>query len=508
MAGLALYGCLTGLFNSDERVTLGHRLESVKILPDYGENDPDLYGDITDQAVSRIEIESPHRKRGFCLTVTTDDRDKGFPSSWSGALDQNCVGVDDDGPRLVLVSAGNTPRDERHKYSDCNHFYGVEDPAQAWNAITVGAFTEKVVIESPEYADWRSVAAEPGRLSPASRTSLIWGNRSWPLKPEIVMEGGNNAIDPSTDRADDVDDLSLLTTCLEPTGKMLTTSGETSGATALASRYAAIILANYPDLWPETVRGLLIHSARWTDAMLNEFPKKNRESRLRCYGYGVPDLDRALGSVANAATVIIEDSLQPYGEVVTVKDGKKTRDIKTKDMHLHEIPWPTRVLETMGETEIRLRVTLSYFIEPSPGQLGWTRQHAYRSHGLRFDVKRPLETHKDFHKRLSKAAQDEDEDAVDHGKDNRNWAVGLKLRNKGSIHSDTWTGTAAELATCGHIAVYTVSGWWKDRGHLKQWNRQARYSLIVTIETDETDVDLYTPIANQIGVAIETDTEA
>jgi hypothetical protein len=78
------------------------------------------------------------------------------------------------------------------------------------------------------------------------------------------------------------------------------------------------------------------------------------------------------------------------------------------------------------------------------------------------------------------------------------------LRRKGSLHSDTWSGTAAQLAECGVIAVFPVTGWWKERPHLNRWDRQARYSLLVSIETDSTEVDLYTPIAAQIGVPVET----
>ena len=35
---------------------------------------------------------------------------------------------------------------------------------------------------------------------------------------------------------------------------------------ALAARLATMVQAQYPALWPETVRALLVHSARWTDA--------------------------------------------------------------------------------------------------------------------------------------------------------------------------------------------------------------------------------------------------
>jgi len=45
-------------------------------------------------------------------------------------------------------------------------------------------------------------------------------------------------------------------------------------------------------------------------------------------------------------------------------------------------------------------------------------------------------------------------------------------------------------------------GWWNKRQHLGAWGRTARYSLIVTIATPEVETDLYTPVANQIGVPI------
>ncbi|MDA8564133.1 S8 family serine peptidase [Mariniblastus sp.] len=342
-------------------------------------------------------------------------------------------------------------------------------------------------------------------MSPASCTSHVWNDRSWPIKPDIVMEGGNNAIDPDTNQADNVDDLSLLTTRVDLTGPILTTTGDTSGAAALAARYAAIINARYPALWPESVRGMLVHSARWTGKMLEQVPGKkvrDYENRLRCFGYGVPNLDRALTSIESSATLIIQGSMQPFHQVEALKDdGKPSKRIATKDMHVHTLPWPVRVLQDLGEVEVRMRVTLSFFIEPSPGRRGWTRKHRYQSHGLLFEVKRPTETTSDLLKRVSDAARDENED-ISFGSDTRNWLFGDRLRRKGSIHSDVWTGTAAELAASEAIAIYPVTGWWKERHHLGRWNRQARYSLIVTLETDAEDVDLYTPIANEI--AIET----
>lgn len=57
MSGLALYGDLTRHLASGDEFPLTHRLESVKILPDRGQNDPDLYGYITASAVGVAEVQ-------------------------------------------------------------------------------------------------------------------------------------------------------------------------------------------------------------------------------------------------------------------------------------------------------------------------------------------------------------------------------------------------------------------------------------------------------------------
>jgi len=104
---------------------------------------------------------------------------------------------------------------------------------------------------------------------------------------------------------------------------------------------------------------------------------------IRRYGYGVPDLARAIRSLSNDVTMVIEGTVQPY--------AASGEGIKTKDMILHDLPWPVDVLEGLGQTIVQMKSTLSYFIEPNPGERGWTQRHRYSSHGLRFAVKRSEE---------------------------------------------------------------------------------------------------------------------
>ena len=148
-------------------------------------------------------------------------------------------------------------------------------------------------------------------------------------------------------------------------------------------------------------------------------------------------------------------------------------------------------------------MTLSYFIEPSPNSVGWGVNHRYASHGLRFDVIRPLEGVDDFKKRVSRTEWEDPKVRPRSVEETREWVIGSNGRTHGSIHSDWWEGKAVALARCNRIAVYPVTGWWKERQHLGRHDRQARYSLIVTIETARTDVDLYTPISQDVNVQTE-----
>jgi hypothetical protein len=503
MAGVALYGeRLADHLAGNAPVVLRHRLESVRILPPRPlANDPRLYGYITSQAASLVEITAPTRLRTFCLPVTTDGRDLGKPSSWSGVVDQLCAGIADENPRLFVISAGNTDPAQRHRYPESNDTDPVQDPAQAWNAVTVGAYTDLWEFDqaNPQFSGCVAIAPR-GDLSPSSTTSLSW-NRDWPIKPDVVLEGGNQVMRPGTATVFDPEQMAMLTTAHATAGTLLVDFRDTSAAAAQAARMASILQAEYPNLWPETVRALLIHSAEWTDAMRRAFGARQRDlvNRLRRYGYGVPSLARARHSARNSLTLIVQQTIQPY--------VKEAGVVKTKDMGLHELPWPKEQLLALGEKTVTMRVTLSYFIEPKPGRReGFVKtRHRYQSHGLRFEVRRPEETLDQFRQRVSKAARDEDDEYEPVG-DASGWELGPQVRTRGSVHSDWWTGSAAALANSGHIAVYPVSGWWREaKGH--HWTKEARYALVVTIRTEEQHIDIYTPVKAMIEVPVPVETE-
>lgn len=492
MAGLAAWGDLSFALESEHPHVIKHKIESIKLLRYPGDNKDKHLGQVTADGISESEIANYERKRIYTLALSAkDSKDRGKPSAWSAALDSlasDYIG-ENQYPRLFVVCAGNTGDDltSLKEYPQYNELQDVHDPGQSWNVITVGAYTNKVNI-TDEGADCYAPLAPNGGLSPYSTTSVTWVS-SMPIKPEIVFEGGNMGIDSFS--AASMSSLQLLSTHHDFPTRLFSTFNATSAATALAARFSAQLCVEYPNLWPETIRALLVHSAEWTETMKSQFHYPNMTERrlaqhlLRVVGYGVPNIRKALWSVNNSLAMIVEDELQPFEQI-------KGKEPSTKDMHIHELPWPKDQLLELGNTPVTMTVTLSYFIEPNPSSRNISNKYKYPSHQLRFAVKRPTESLTQFKQRLSRAARNEEE-GTSKAPSDPNWLIG-DYRDKGSIHKDVWSGTAVELAERGFLAIYPAMGWWRTRKKLERFNKIARYSLIVSIETPNENIDLYTPV--------------
>ena len=200
MAGVAVYGDLQEVLESNKAITVRHKIESVKILPNSGANPPELYGSITQKAVALAEIANPDEKRVICMAVTADAQteksdDRGKPTSWSAALDEIASGAaEEDKPhRLFLVSAGNVKEADFYgnAYPEKNTIEMIDNPGQSWNAITVGGYANKIDIADDGFRGFSALAPR-GALSPYSRTSVSWPKYR-PIKPEVLFEGGNVA---------------------------------------------------------------------------------------------------------------------------------------------------------------------------------------------------------------------------------------------------------------------------------------------------------------------------
>ena len=499
MAGIALYYDLKDRLLSNEKVVIKHKVESVKILPPKGENPIELYGDLTQRAINIAEIANPSAKRIICMAVTSSDinTEDGSPTSWSGAIDNIVSGAfEENVKRLVIISAGNVQISEISKlgYPNANREHAIENPGQAWNAITVGAYSGVEKIDDEKLEDYKAVSREY-ELSPYSATSYLWSNK-WPIKPDVLFMGGNvatNGIDYT-----ECDDLSILTTSHKPLTRQYDSINATSAATAQAAWFAAQLVSEYPELWPETIRALMIHSARWTDDMKREFcetdkKSKGRKELLRTCGYGIPNLNNAIRCFNNSVNMIVESELQPF--------TKKSMN----EMHIHKVPWPKELLISLGNIPVTLRVTLSYFVQPGPGEIGWRDKYRYPSCGLRFDVINGNESLEDFKKRINvKMRGDNIKDKGEGTSGSERWYLGAENRDVGSIHSDMMIDiNASDLCNCEYFAVYPVVGWWRERGYLGKSESKQRYSLIISLSTPNEEVNLYSAIQTKIGNIVQ-----
>ena len=503
MCGAVIYGDLSHHLADNNTIQISHRVSSVKLLPHNAANPKESWGYLTAQAVAISEVLSPNMNICYCMAITAEDCEHGKPSSWSGAIDSIAYNDGNNG-KLFLISAGNIIDDEIiAQYPAWNSLCKIQNPAQSWNCMTIGAYTEKIAINNPNLVNYHRVAPSGG-ISPFSRTSVLWDKASL-IKPEVMFEGGNllktnNPILPySTDN-----DLQVLTTSSNYIQRgFFDTINATSAATALASNFAGKLQNRYPNLWAESIRGLIVHSAKWTPCMEQQFPVTNRkdmEYRLRCCGYGVPSEDRALYSYGNGLTFIAQEIIQPF-----IKE-RGSGNVKINEMHFFEFPWPKEVLEQLAEIEVSMKITLSYFIEPAPGEIGWKDKYRYASCGLRFDVNNENEDERAFKLRINKAIETEENEERGRN-DSSRWTIGADNRNKGSIHSDEIRLSAAQLASCNMIAVYPIGGWWKTRTNLRRYNNRLRYSLIVSLDTPPEDIDMYNVVQTKIDAIVNVPVE-
>lgn len=489
MAGLALYENLAELIATRQPATLSIRLESVKVQGPPGAGggvSMRLPAERLRMAVDAVEDNS-ERNRTFCLSMNAPEEvDDGGPSSLSCEID--VLASETARPRLFCVAGGNLENPLLlTDYQSMNDVTGMMSPAQAWNALTVAACTDLVAVPATHLP-----VAPIGDLSPWSMTAVNWERQHRPpSKPDVVFEGGNQMYDRVSNAVGPHADLSVLTTSMQ-TGAPLTLTGQTSAATASVAGLCAALQAEYPTLWPETIRGLVVHSAEHTAAMnvrAQGFAAARgsvQQALLERFGFGRPDRLRAMENAEDALTLINQAHLRPF----RLNDTENAAVLG--QMRFHELPWPLEVLEELDGVEAELRVTLSYFISPNPGAVIQGAVRAYASHGFNFDMKRPDESDEDAVARINKL-----HDKPMLKTPGLRWKFGPQFRGRGGIKHDRLHLTnAADLARMAGIMVHPLKGWWgRDISRVEQ---QARYSLIVTIRTPEQEI--YTEISNAILV--------
>ena len=511
MAGVILYEDLGGAIEHGS-ATSPFWIQSSRLLayPGKGTASDENYEKwpiLTQDAITSAETtDVSRRNRAFVLAVTQTMQEPPFdsqeppfdsqeppfdsqeppfdslvPTLWSHAADQ--IAFNEGEGRLLIISAGNAREDRwrtlAEQYPQLQLSEKIHQPGQAANVVTVGAYTQRCELpRSEEYNEGKVVALSPGGISPFSSTGL---KGKWPIKPDVVEEGGNLAI--VSDLPDfSVPTLSGLTTSHRHTLRApLGLLSMTSEAAARVGRLAASIWLVEPGLRPATVRALIVHSANWTPQMAEQF--SGVRERLRACGYGVPDADMARGCASRRATIVIEDFVsnaiaheEPKKPSPKLPNTKKTETKYKRQMKLYRVPIPDELLG-QDDPDVELRVSLSYFAEPNT----FGRQIFYGL-DLKWDMQGPQESEDDFLQRINKfrrSKSSEERHDKHIKKKSFDWDVGIQARSRGTVQSDRWRGKMSEIVGDKLIAIIPVLGWWDQRKDLK--TQRMDFSLVVSI---------------------------
>lgn len=476
MAGLAAFGDLGSTVVGGDRLVPRVWIENLRCKSDDG--DVALWAARTEDAIVETE-RFAGRPRVFNLALSDEGNKRGERTSWSTAIDR--LAHNDEQGRLICVAIGNAEEFANpDDYPAHNMSSFLHDPAQAVNAITVGAVTHHDALADEQGRGALNPVAEGGQLSPYTSSNV---STNAAIKPEIVMEGGNACPD-GTIMCSGEPDLSVLSLDHRP-GRLLAWTWATSAACAAASGLTAEIAAANRSRSPQAIRALLVNSARWTPEICAQYGDDRRDI-LRAVGYGQPQRDVAVASNRERPTLVLEDRIAPERAV-----GEANMP-----MHVARLPLPSGELLALGDLQIELAITLSYFGEPNEA-----RRTKYLGGTLTWDLQRRGETADDFFRRVNDLERPAGEPRPQAAAD-WEWQIGQQARSRGTVQSDRQVVDAAALAGDKLIAVWPTHGWWAD--HLAQRrDAEIQYALAITLDAGDADVDLYGLVKARVDVSVD-----
>jgi Subtilase family len=357
----------------------------------------------------------------------------------------------------------------------------VPNPAQSFQAITVGSVSLQTFQDLP-----RKSIAQQDYPSSFSCTGLgIWDS----IKPEVVEYGGDLVSDGGTPPS--------LTTPPEVCPDLVrsTLGGGpisardcigTSFAAPKVAHIAACLAAELPNESCLLYRALIIQSARFPSWV--ETTNFDLCSAIKLLGYGIPNLDRALGNSKNRVTLI----------------ARGERRIAARQAQIYEVSLPDGLRSPGEDLDIRIEITLSYKAQPRRTRRA---RKKYLSTWLDWDCSKKGEVPERFLDRVLKEydapAEVEESDSIFNWvlnkRKNRGQARNVS-RQEGTLQKDWAIIKAYDLRDSFCIAVVGHEGWNNDP------NATVPYALVVSFEAVDTNIPIYTSIANaQIPVKVETE---
>jgi len=265
----------------------------------------------------------------------------GKPSLWAATLDNLAQEYN----AVITVSAGNIPvhsyRGQDAETVRANYpTYLLEDssrilePSTAVNVLTVGSIcqSDHSVHAGRQPGDLIEPIGEVGMPSAFTRCGL---GVNGAVKPDVVEYGGNSAWYGSQRRFFMNDPgLDVVSSNREFQNKLFAAASGTSFSTPRVAHLAAMIIKKYPDISANMVRALIANSAAVPSIAQDRFG--NEDDIRRLYGYGLPDMTKALYSTDNRVLLMADDEI--------INDG----------IHVYEVPIPDAFRTTRGERAVTI----------------------------------------------------------------------------------------------------------------------------------------------------------
>ncbi|MBL7694839.1 MAG: S8 family peptidase [Ferruginibacter sp.] len=370
-------------------------------------------------------------------------------------------------------------------------FCRIANPSQSSFSLSVGSVT---IGEFED--DYRISFAKSSGLgvgpSPFSRTGLgLWGM----IKPDVVEFGGDLVREKQQnpniiEHADTSPHLvKSIRTSNDATGKDRV---GTSFAAPKVSHIVASLQENFSTQNSLFYRGLVIHSARLPDYAFNN----PNVDYLRHFGYGIPNLNRALDNTQKRITLYTNGL------------------INAKHADIYSLIIPREINNPGADFDVLVELTLSYKAEPRRTRM---RTNSYLSHWLDWKTSKVGETFAEFQTRIINAPNDEndefEEDELDpfvQAKPELPWKIRERTnlgdirdikRQDNTAQKDWMIVKSYQLSEIIGIAIMGHKGWSVDL------EDTIPYCLFVSFEilTPEINVNIYEEIrlANRIEIPVE-----
>lgn len=352
----------------------------------------------------------------------------------------------------------------------------IANPAVSSFAITVGSIA-KFNFEDDDY---KSLAGKE-RISPFSRAGLgMWGC----VKPDVVEFGGDLLINKTSLQLTTRE--SLMPELVNCTLYGAKTVGRDCGTSFSAPKVAYIaskLMTEHPKESAQMYRALIIQSAR-----LPEFCFDNPTSEdFRLYGYGIPNIERAVSNSESRITFIQEGRIEP------------------KKADIYRIIIPENIRGEGKEFRILIETTLAF-----TSQIRSTRRgaHSYLANWLEWRSSKYNESFISFRDRTIKYLESDEQSDVEEVtnsikwilRENPAWTKHDINRNNSTVQKSWAIIEPHQFAEEFSIAVVGHCGWDKNLENITP------YSLCVSFEVLDAQVNLYEILA-EAQVEIEAEQE-